>query len=233
MPKRIKYDYDYLQSLTESEVRRVVKREAERINRQISRYKKAGKYAPDVIGSKQLERVNIRQIGKRNKRQLIYQYQELQKRSISGEGITRAGIKAARKARAEFAAELNVSEDIITAEDLPVLHAAAEQAKTENAAFYEVLSRAVLQGVEENTQFFRTTSSALTEQSKTVAGRRQIMDDLIRRINEAVVAENKQARLEGKRLYDSLHKRFSFEQASKKAQSKARKARKAKYKQRK
>lgn len=230
MPKRVKYSYEELFSMTEAEVSKIVRREAWRINRQISRYKKAGAYAPDVFGTQALEPVKIKKLMQRNKRQQIFAYQEMQKRTVGGIGVTHAGAKAARAARAEFAAELNISEDIITAEDLPILHAAAEQAKTENAAFYQVLKRGYEQGVVSSTQFFRTTSAEMTELSKTVKGRRKIMEDLINKINESVIENNKQARAEGKRIYDSLHRRFSYEQASKKAQSAARKARKKKYK---
>lgn len=231
MPKRIVYTYEQLRDMSDAEVKKIVRREAERLNRQISRYKEAGAYAPDVFGSKQLERIKIKsQIEKRNKRQNIYLYEEMQKRSVGGLGVTHAGAEASRRARKEYAEELNISEDVITAEDLPLLHAAAEQAATENAAFYEVLLRAVEQRVVKDTQFFRTTSDTMTELSKTVEGRRQIMEETIAKINKAVTDWNKQARAEGVKSRDKLHRRFSLEQASKQAKSKARKARKEKYK---
>jgi enoyl reductase-like protein len=106
----------------------------------------------------------------------------------------------------------------ITANDFYKLHKVMKQAETENAAFYEVLLRAVEEGIEEDTQFFRTTSDEMTEQTRTEEGRRDFMHETIKRINERVKENNNQARETGITDKKQLEKQFSMRSARLRAQ---------------
>lgn len=214
------YSQTELNEMTKPDLLQTVRREVERVNKQITRYKARGATAGDVIPSSSLKRLPTSSLKNMTERQLMRVYEQAQQRSTFG-GLTQKGISAARTRKSEIAKELNTSEENITAEDLQKLHKAIMQAETENAAFYEVLTRAVEEGIEEDTQFFRTTSDELYEQTKTAEGRRDFMQTTINRINKAVRQKNKQARASGitdKRL---LEKQFSMKQAAARAKKRA------------
>lgn len=216
MPKRTIYTQTELNDMTRGDLLKVVQREAERINKQITRYKSAGATAGDVIPSSSLKRLPVSSLKNMSDRQLMRVYEQAQKRSTFG-GLTQKGIATARSRKSEIAKELNTSEENITAEDLQKLHKAIMQAETENAAFYEVLTRAVEEGIEEDTQFFRTTSDEMAEMTKTAEGRREFMEQTIQRINERVVASSKQYRKNSKAQRAALERQFSMDKARQRA----------------
>lgn len=220
MPKRTIYTQTELNDMTRGDLLKVVQREAERLNKQITRYKSAGATAGDVIPSSSLKRLPVSSLKNMTDRQLMRVYEQAQKRSTFG-GLTQKGIATARSRKSEIAKELNTSEENISAEDLQKLHKAIEQAETENAAFYEVLTRAVEEGIEEDTQFFRTTSDEMYEQTKKAEGRREFMESTIKRINKAVRAKNKQARERGITDRKYMEKQFSMKQAHTRAKKRA------------
>lgn len=216
MPKITIYSQTELNEMTRTDLLKVVQREAARINKQITRYKKRGALAGDVIPTSALKRLPVSSLKNMTERQLMKTYARAQERSTFG-GLTLKGIEKARGRKKEIAKELNVSEESITADDLSKLHTAVKQAESENAAFYEVLTRAVEEGIEEDTQFFRTTSEEMTEQTRTQEGRRAFMDETIKRINKKVRENNKQARAAGVTDRKQLEKQFSMKQATERA----------------
>lgn len=220
MPKVRIYTQTELNEMTRGDLLKTVQREAERLNKQITRYKARGAVAGDVIPSSSLKRLPVSSLKNMSERQLMRVYQQAQERTTFG-GLTKSGISKARERKSEIAKELNTSEENISAEDLQKLHHAIEQAETENAAFYEVLTRAVEEGIEEDTQFFRTTSEAMYEQTKTAEGRREFMSDTIKRINKAVRDKNKQARENGITDRKRLAHQFSMKQATARAKKRA------------
>lgn len=220
MPKVRIYTQTELNEMTRGDLLKTVQREAERINKQITRYKARGATAGDVIPSSSLKRLPVSGLKNMTERQLMRVYQQAQERTTFG-GLTKSGISKARERKSEIAKELNTSEENISAEDLQKLHHAIEQAETGNAAFYEVLTRAVEEGIEEDTQFFRTTSEAMYEQTKTAEGRREFMSDTIKRINKAVRDKNKQARENGVTDRKRLARQFSMKQATARAKKRA------------
>ena len=216
MPKVTIYSQTELNDMTKTDLLKVVRREVERVNKQITRYKARGATAGDVVPTSSLKRLPVSSLAKMTGRQLMRVYEQAQKRGTFG-GLTKKGISTARARKSELAKDLNTSEENITAEDLQKLHHAIEQAETENAAFYEVLTRAVEEGIEEDTQFFRTTSEAMYEQTKTAEGRREFMQQTIDRINEAVLKKSKQARKNSKAQRAALERQFSMEKAQERA----------------
>ena len=216
MPKRTIYTQTELNDMTRGDLLKVVQREAERLNKQITRYKSAGATAGDVIPSSSLKRLPVSSLKNMTDRQLMRVYEQAQKRSTFG-GLTQKGIATARSRKSEIAKELNTSEENISAEDLQKLHKAIMQAETENAAFYEVLTRAVEEGIEEDTQFFRTTSDEMAEMTKTAEGRREFMEQTIQRINDRVVASSKQYRKNSKAQRAALERQFSMDKARQRA----------------
>lgn len=219
MPKVRIYKQTELNDMTQTDLLKVVQREAERINKQITRYKARGATAGDVIPSSALKRLPVSSLKNMNKRQLMRVYQEAQDRTVSG--YTQKGIAKARERRSELAGELNTSAENINAEDLQKLHKAIKQAETENAAFYEVLSKAVEVGIEDNTQFFRTTSDEITELNKTEEGRHDFMAETIDRINKAVLEKNKQSRPDGLSDAERLKLEYSMKKATERAKKRA------------
>lgn len=219
MPKVRIYEQTELNDMTEPDLLKVVRREVERVNKQITRYKARGATAGDVIPVSSLKRLPVSSLGKMSKRQLMRVYQEAQDRTIAG--YTKRGITKARERRSELARELNTSAENINSEDLQKLHKAIKQAETENAAFYEVLTKAVEVGIERNTQFFRTTSDEITELNKTEEGRHVFMEETINRINEAVYKKNKQARPESLSDAEKLKIEYSMKKATERAKKRA------------
>ena len=217
MPKVTIYSQTELNEMSRTDLLKVVQREAERVNKQITRYKKRGAVAGDVIPSESLKRLPVSSLKNMSNRELMKTYARAQERNTFG-GLTIKGIEKARGVKKEIAKELNVSVESITAEDFKKLHKAARQAETENAAFYEVLLRAVEEGIEEDTQFFRTTSDEMTEQTRTEEGRRDFMHETIKRINERVKENNNQMRETGITDKKQLEKQFSMRSARLRAQ---------------
>lgn len=221
MPKVRIYKPSELTEMTKGDLLKIVQREAERVNKQITRYKARGSVAGDVVPTTALTRIKMAPLKTMNKRQLVHAYSQMQSRTITD--LTVKGIVKARDVRTQVAKELNVSPDIINADDLQKLYKALEQAKTENAAFYEVLVKAVQEGIEDDTQFFRTTSEEMTELTNTEAGRRQFMNDTIERINERIREKNQQRRDAGVTDARKLKKEYSMKQAHERALSKSKK----------
>lgn len=219
MPKVRIYKPSELMEMTKGDVLKIVQREAERVNKQITRYKARGAVAGDVIPTTALTRIKMASLKTMKKRQLVHAYNQMQDRTVSG--LTVKGVEKARDVRTQVAKELNVSPDIIHADDLHKLHKVLEQAKTDNAAFYEVLVKVVELGIEDDTQFFRTTSDEMTELTKDEEGRAIFMDQQIERINKAIRSKNQQARDKGETDLRKLKKEYSMEKAHARALNKA------------
>ena len=193
MPKVTFYTPSELTEFSTKDLLKIVQREAERVNKQITRYKKRGEQAGDVIPSAAMERVKINQLKYMTRVQLKHAYSEMRSR-VAGGDLTIRGIAAARKKKKEIMENEGLAPEDINADEYQKLHKIIEEAGHEAAVFYDVLTMAVESGVERSTQFFRTTSDEMTELTKTEEGRAQFMVETMERINKKIKKDNAQAR---------------------------------------
>lgn len=178
-----------LVNLSVDELRTIVKREAERINKQITRAKKRGIPA-GLFTEKQLTAFP-RNMAKKTRSEMIAQYARMKK--WTPYELTVEGVKKTAARKRELQEQFNLSEDMAP-EEFQSIHLTLEQAATENAMFYEVLHKAVLVGLEKDEQFFRTTNKEITAQNLTPEGRHEFMRQQLRRINQVIREQNKQQR---------------------------------------
>lgn len=193
MPKVKFYTPSELTEFSTKDLLKIVQREAERVNKQITRYNKRGEQAGDVIPSAALERIKIAQLKYMTRVQLKHAYSEMHSR-VAGGDLSIRGIAAARKKKKEIMEREGLDPEDVNAEEYQKLHKIIEEAGHEAAVFYDVLTMAVETGVERSTQFFRTTSEEMTELTKTEEGRAQFMVETMERINKKIKKDNAQAR---------------------------------------
>ena len=194
MPKVVKiYSPSELTEFSNTDLLKIVQREAERVNKQITRYNKAGLQAGDVIPSAAMKRVPVSSLKNMTRTQLKHAYSEMTSR-VAGGDLSQRGIKAARAKKKEIMEREGLSAEDVNADEYQKLHKIIEEAGHEAAVFYDVLTMAVESGVERSTQFFRTTSDEMTEQTKTEEGRLQFMAETMERINKKIKKDNAQSR---------------------------------------
>lgn len=193
MPKVTFYTPSELTEFSTKDLLKIVQREAERVNKQIYRYKKRGEQAGDVIPAAAMQRIKVDSLKSMTRVQLKHAYSEMRSR-VAGGDLSKRGIAAARKKKKEIMEREGLTPDDINAEEYQKLHKIIEEAGHEAAVFYDVLTMAVETGVERSEQFFRTTSEEMTELTKTKEGREQFMLDTMERINKKIKKDNAQAR---------------------------------------
>lgn len=193
MPKVKIYSPSELTEFSTKDLLKIVQREAERVNKQITRYNKRGEQAGDVIPSAAMKRVSITSLKGMTRTQLKHTYSEMTSR-VAGGDLTIRGIAAARRKKKEIMEREGLTPEDINAEEYQKLHKIIEEAGHEAAVFYDVITMAVESGVERSEQFFRTTSEEMTEQTKTKEGREQFMLETMERINKKIKKDNAQAR---------------------------------------
>lgn len=193
MPKVTFYTPSELTEFSTKDLLKIVQREAERVNKQITRYKNRGAQASDVIPSAAMKRISISSLKDMSRVQLKHAYSEMRSR-VAGGDLTISGIAKARKKKKEIIEREGLSPEDVNAEEYQKLHKIIEEAGHEAAVFYDVLTMAVETGVERSEQFFRTTSEEMTELTKTKEGREQFMLDTMERINKKIKKDNAQAR---------------------------------------
>lgn len=193
MPKVTFYTPSELTEFSTKDLLKIVQREAERVNKQIYRYKKRGEQAGDVIPAAAMQRIKVDSLKSMTRVQLKHAYSEMRSR-VAGGDLSKRGIAAARRKKKEIMEREGLSPEDINAEEYQKLHKIIEEAGHEAAVFYDVLTMAVETGVERSEQFFRTTSEEMTELTKTKEGREQFMLDTMERINKKIKKDNAQAR---------------------------------------
>ena len=202
-----------LSQLNITELRKVVKREAERINREVSRAKLAGREYRELGGLKRFSRA----VGTKTRRELISQYNAMQKRTQGG--YTRQTLKKVEKQKAQFAKELGLNPEDIKTSQLGRLTKLAQAAKQNDALFYEALKVGVAYGKYRDYNQWREEGRALdTEKSRSA-----FVTETIKYANKKIREANKQRAISGEKPLPVLRRRALKASAAKTAKSRARK----------
>ena len=206
MPKRRAYSQTELVEMDLKQLEEVVNREAERINRQISRARRRGEDLEELFTKSEVQRP-LRQEklarmidkleaeelegGEDPKAFLLKQYAAMQETDF-----TKKGFEARRKEREEFARDLGVEPEDVTAQQLADARKAMRRATGEAGAFYQLLVKAVESGVATNYNFFRTDDK-LYLQTLTRRGRQEFVQQQLEKINAHIMEDNKQRDIKG------------------------------------
>lgn len=201
-----------LAQMSIQELRKTVKREAERINREVSRAKKAGrKY--EILGG--LQRFS-RAVEKKSRRELVAQYAQMQSKTQGGFII--ATEKRITEQREAFARELGVKPSDISPKKLKTLTALSQSAKQNDALFYEALKIGVTYGKYKNFNEWREENRKLD----TEKARSEFVTETIRFANKKIRESNKQRAMTGKDALPILRRRMLKASAKKAAKERAR-----------
>lgn len=201
MSKRRTYSQTELVDMTVEELEEIVNREAERINRQISRARKRGLNLEEVYTKSEIARPLRQERLARAVAEILspeYQGTETAKgfllkqyAAMQETDFTKAGFQTRKKEREELARDLGVEEEDITAQHLFDARKAMRRATGDAGMFYQVLVKAVESGVATNYNYFRNDEK-LYYQTLTRRGRQEFIQQQLDVINNAIVEENKQ-----------------------------------------
>lgn len=195
-----------------TELRKTVKREAERINREVSRAKNAGRKYELLGGLKRFSRA----VEKKSRRELLTQYAQMQRKTQGGFIIqTEKRIEAQRE---QFARELGVNPSDIPPKKLKTLASLAESAKQNDALFYEALKVGRAYGRYRNFTQWREENRKLDTQK----ARSEFVTEMIRYANKKIRESNKQRALMGKDPLPVLRRSMLRAKAKKTARERAR-----------
>ena len=198
MAKRVYYSQSELIEMSVSELRTVVERESERINRQISRARKRGVDLESLFTEGEIERPlrqakltrwlgAIEKEGGDVQAELLKMYAR-----TSRVEFTREGVAERIQERAQIAEEIGLDEpEAITPELMEQLRKQREVATGTAGAFYQLLIKSVESGTETDYNFFRT-DNRLYLQTLTPEGRQEFIKEQIEKINKVIREENKQ-----------------------------------------
>lgn len=203
MPKRKIYSQTELIELSLPELEKVVNRESERINRQLSRARLRGENLAGLYTAQELERPlrqeklaryldKLEAEDKDPQAALLKMYAALQDIDF-----TRKGVRERMREREELFADLDggggLEPEDLTPEQIAELRKARRRATGEAGAFYQLLVKAVESGVagENGYSYFRKDNT-LYLQTLTRKGRAEFINEQIEKINRAIVDENKQ-----------------------------------------
>lgn len=214
MPKRRQYAPSELTRLSTKSLMKIVKRESERINKQITRFmrraEKAGFEPTSLYTEEQLQRPT-RNLSGMSDIDLINLYEKMR-----GSDFTVTGVEKREQMREEIAEEIGIgaeNAEEITPEYLESFIKAKRRAKSESALFYQILVKSVEYGVANapgevdagyNDYGFFRTNDELAELTQTKKGRQQFIRNQLKRINDAIVKENKQRDAAGAEKLEKL-----------------------------
>lgn len=195
------------------ELRQVVKREAERINREVSRAKKAGRQYKELGGLKRFSRA----VEKKTRRELISQYGAMQRKTQGG--YTLKTLKTVEKQKEIFAKELGLKPEDIKPQQLGRLQKLATAAKQNDALFYEALKIGVAYGKYRDYNQWREEGRKLDSEKSCSA----FVTETIKFANKKIREANKQRTLSGEKPLPVLRRRALKAGAAKSAKQRARK----------
>lgn len=195
------------------ELRKTVKREAERINREVSRAKLAGRKYESLGGLQRFSRA----VEKKSRRELVSQYAQMQSKTQGGFII--ATEKRIAEQRETFARELGVKPSDISPKKLKTLTALAQSAKQNDALFYEALKIGVAYGKYKNFNEWREENRKLD----TEKARSQFVTETIKYANKKIRESNKQRALTSANPLPVLRRSKLKAEAKRTAKSRARK----------
>ena len=203
MPKRRAYSQTELVEMDLKQLEEVVNREAERINRQISRARRRGENLEEFFTKSEIARplrqeklarmIDMLEASEDGdpKSFLLKQYAAMQETDF-----TKKGFEARRKEREEYAHDLGVEPEDITPQQLADMRKAMRRATGEAGMFYQTLVKAVHEGVATNYNYFRTDEK-LYYQTLTAQGRQEFIQQQLDLVNTKIKTENKQRDVEG------------------------------------
>lgn len=206
-----------LAQLTMEMLRKVVKREAERINREVSRANKAGRTYAEIGKLTRFSRATE----KKSRRELISQYNAMQRKTQGG--YTLKTLKRVEKQKKQFAKELGVDPKDIKPSQFKSLTAIAKAVKQNDALFYEALKVARIYGKYKDYNEWREKEKKPGE-DKALADeklRDKFITETIKFANKKIREDNKQRALSGEKALPLLRRRALKAGAVKTAKTRA------------
>lgn len=198
MPKRTVYTQSALVEQDLDDLRTIVKRESERINKQITRAQRRGVAFGEIYTEEQIQRPT-RAVEGLSKGELLKLYARMQE----GEFTVKA-VQERYSEREEIASEIGLdSPSELRPEDLNEFLKARRRSNTESALFYQTLVKAVESGVLESYDDFRT-DERYAEMTETAKGRQRFINLMLKKINKTITSANKQRDERGLQKYDEL-----------------------------
>ena len=186
MPERIYYTQSSLVEKDIDELRQIVLRESERINKQITRAQRRGVAFGEIYTEEQVKRPT-RAVQGLNQGELLKLYARMQE----GEFTIKA-VQERFSEREEIAKEIGLpTPEELKPEDLNEFLKARRRSNTESALFYQTLVKAVETGVMESYDEFRT-DERWADMTETPKGRQRFIKLMLNRINKAITKTNKQ-----------------------------------------
>lgn len=209
MSKRHVYSQTELVEMNLKELETVVNREAERINRQISRIRNKGVQLGEFFTEEEMKRPLrqeklartldiIEAEGGDAKAFLLKQYAAMQETDF-----TRAGIRQREQEREQYARDIGVEPGDISPKQLSAMRKAMRRATGESGMFYQLIVKAVETGVADSYNYFRTNDE-LYYQTLTERGRSEFIEQQLAKINEKITETNKQRDVAGVQKKEQL-----------------------------
>ena len=198
MPTRTYYTQSALVNYDIESLRTIVKRESERINKQITRAQRRGVAFGEIYTEEQIKRPT-RAVENLTQGELLKLYSRMQE----GEFTVKA-VQERYNEREEIANEIGLeSPEELKAEDLNEFLKARRRANSESALFYQTLVKAVDYGIAEDEGFFRT-DDRYADMTSTPEGRQKFIKQMMKKINKAIERTNKQRDERGVEKKDEL-----------------------------
>lgn len=204
MPERNYYTQSSLVEKDIDELRQIVLRESERINKQITRAQRRGVAFGEIYTEEQVKRPT-RAVQGLNQGELLKLYSRMQESEF-----TVKAVQERYSEREEIAREIGLpTPEELKPEDLNEFLKARRRANSESALFYQTVVKAVKSGVEEDYNFF-LTDERYAELTSTPKGRQKFIRSMIRKINKAVRETNKQRDEQGIKKQEELASLVAF-----------------------
>ena len=198
MPNRTYYTQSALVNLDLSNLKEVVRRESERINKQITRAKRRGVAFGEIYTEEQIKRPT-RAVENLTQGELLKLYSRMQECEFTVKAVQERYTE-----REEIASEIGLkSPEELKPEDLNEFLKARRRSNTESALFYQTLVKAVESGVMESYDEFRT-DERWAEMTETAKGRQRFIKQMLNRINKAITKTNKQRDEQGLSKHEDL-----------------------------
>lgn len=189
MAKRTFYTQSALVNYDIEDLRTIVKRESERINKQITRAQRRGVAFGEIYVLNEKGEIDrpTRAVEGMTQGELLKLYARMQE----GEYTIKA-VQERYTEREEIAKEIGLATPSeLKPEDLNEFLKARRRSNSESALFYQTLVKAVESGIAEDTQFF-LTDERYADMTSTPAGRQKFIKQMLKKINQAIEKSNKQ-----------------------------------------
>lgn len=189
MAKRTFYTQSALVNYDIEDLRTIVKRESERINKQITRAQRRGVAFGEIYVLNEKGEIDrpTRAVEGMSQGELLKLYAKMQEYEY-----TKKAVQERYEEREEIAKDIGLpTPSELKPEDLNEFLKARRRSNSESALFYQTLVKAVDYGIAEDEGFFRT-DDRYADMTSTPEGRQKFIKQMMKKINKAIEKSNKQ-----------------------------------------